>query len=187
MKRKLSILLAATMLCAMTISASAAPQCPDRVVPGELENNAVLGAEWVEHDTFIPVSTGVGDVKQGKDDVTGMTAVITHVNPIYTGTAMKIADKLGANIVGAFHITLPTGISEAGVTFDVKEGFTMPANPVFISLHGKVFCTPKRIVKINDRKFVMVFNASDTDFYMLDGGSLGLDSHTSYKDFFQGQ
>ncbi len=113
-----------------------------------------------------------------------MTAVITHVNPVYTGTAQKIAAKLGSNIVGAFHITLPTGISEAGVTFDVKEGFTMPENPVFISLHGKVFCTPKKIIKVNDRKFVMIFNASDQDFYMLDGGALGLDQHTTYKDFF---
>ena len=70
------------------------------------------------------------------------------------------------------------------ITFDVKEGFTMPENPVFISLHGKVFCTPKRIIRINDRKFVMVFNASDQDFYMLDGGALELDQHTTYRDFF---
>ncbi|WP_026510083.1 MULTISPECIES: hypothetical protein [unclassified Butyrivibrio] len=187
MRKILSVLMATTLFCALTITAGAAPQCPDRIVPGELENNAVLGAEWVESDTFIPVSTGVGDVKRSRDDVTGMTAVITHVNPVYTGTAQKIASKLGANIVGGFHIVLPTGLTEAGVTFDVKEGFTLPENPVFISLHGKVFCTPKMIRRINDRKFVMIFNASDTDFYMLDGGSLALDQHTSYRDFFQNQ
>ncbi len=187
MRKIISAILATTLFCALTISASAAPQCPDRIVPGELENNAVLGAEWVESDTFIPVSTGVGGVKQSKDDVTGMTAVITHVNPVYTGTAQKIAAKLGSNIVGAFHITLPTGISEAGVTFDVKEGFTMPENPVFISLHGKGFCTPLGYKKINDSKFVLIFNASDTDFYILDGGSLGDDTHQTYKDFFTGQ
>ena len=113
MKRKFAVLVAATMLCAMSISVSAAPSAPDNIVPGEYGNNAVLGAKWVEADTFIPVSTGVGGVKQGADDVTGMTADIFHVNPIYTGTAQKIADKLGANIVGAFHVVLPTGITDA--------------------------------------------------------------------------
>ncbi len=186
MRKFISVLMATTLFCALTISVSAAPQCPDSIVPGEYENNAVLGAEYVEADTFIPVSTGIGAVKQGRDDVTGMTAVISHVNPVYTKTAEKIASKLGANVVGAFNITLPAGISEAGVTFDVKEGFTMPENPVFISLHGKVFCTPKRIVRINDRKFVMVFNASDTDFYILDSGALELDQHITYRDFFSG-
>jgi hypothetical protein len=186
MRKIISAILATTLFCALTISASAAPLSPDKIVPGELENNAVLGAEMVETDTFIPVSTGVGGVKRDADEVTGMTAVITHVNPVYTGTAQKIASKLGANVIGAFHVTLPCGVKDAGVTFDVKEGFTMPENPVFISLHGKVFCTPKKIIKVNDRKFVMVFNASDRDFYMLDGGALELDQHTSYRDFFGG-
>ncbi|WP_029322418.1 hypothetical protein [Butyrivibrio sp. AE3004] len=187
MKRKLSVLVAATMLCAMTISASAAPQCPDRIVPGELENNAVLGAEFVEADTFVPISTGVGEVKSSPDDVNGMTAVITHVNPVYTGTAQKIADKLGSNIVGAFHIQLPVGIKETGVVFDIKEGYTMPANPVFVALHGKEFCTPKGYKQLNDRQFIVVFNSSDTDFYILDGGALGDDQHLTYKEFFTGQ
>ncbi|WP_026526105.1 hypothetical protein [Butyrivibrio sp. VCD2006] len=184
MKKIISVILATTLFCALTISASAAPLSPDKIVPGELENNAVLGAEMVETDTFIPVSTGVGGVKRDADEVTGMTAVITHVNPVYTGTAQKIASKLGANVVGAFHVTLPCGVRDAGVTFDIKEGFTMPENPVFISLHGKAFCTPKGIIKLNDRQIVVVFNASDRDFYMLDGGALEFDQHITYRDFF---
>lgn len=171
----------------MTISVSAAPQCPERIVPGEIENNAVIGAEWIEMDTFVPVATGVGGVKQGKDDVTNMTAVITHVNPVYTGTALKIADKLGANVVSAFHIETPTGLTQCGVTFNVKEGYTLPENPVFISLHGKEFGTPVGIRRISDSKFVLILNAADTDFYMLDGGSLDMDTHITYREFFSGK
>lgn len=187
MKRRISALMIATMFFVMTVTVSAAPQCPERIVPGELENNAVLGAEWVEMDTFVPVATGVGDLKQSKDDVTHMTAVLTHVNPVYTGTAMKIADKLGANVVSAFHIDTPTGLLQCGVTFNVKEGYTLPENPVFISLHGKEFCTPVKVMRVSDTKLVMVLNAADTDFYMLDGGALEMDTHCSYRDFFSGK
>ena len=187
MKRKIAAIIATTMVLTMSASASAAVQSPDRVVPGEISNNAVLAAEYVEVDTFIPVSTGVGGVKQGRDDVTGMTATLSHVNKVYTSTAKSIASKLGANVVGAFHVTLPAGITKAGVTFDVKEGFTLPENPVFISLHGKAFCTPERIIRISDRKFVIVFNSRDTDFYMLDGGEIELDQHMTYREFFSGK
>ncbi len=184
MKKRLSALLALSMVFAMSLSVSAAPQCPDRIVPGEIENNAVLGAEWVEMNTFVPVSTGVGYVTREAGDVNGMTAIITHVNQIYTGTAMKIGDKLGANVVGAFNVKLPVGVTNARVVFDVKDGFTMPANPTFIALHGKNFRTPISYEKISDKQFAITFNSSETDFYILDGGSLGFDQKTSYKDFF---
>ncbi len=188
MKRKLAAIIATSLVFVMSVSASAAVQSPDRVVPGEISNNAVLAAEFVEVDTFIPVSTGVGQTNAGsKDDPRNFTSIITHVNKVYTPTAKQIAAKLGANVVGAFHVTPPVGLTKVGVEFDVKEGFTLPENPVFISLHGKAFCTPERIIRVSDRKFVIIFNTRDSDFYMLDGGDIELDKHISYREFFSGQ
>ncbi len=185
MKKRLSILLALSMVFAMSLSVSAAPQCPDRIVPGEWENNAVLGAEWVEHDTFVPVSTGIGYVTREAGDVNGMTADITHVDPIYTGTAEKISSKLGGNIVGAFNIKLPVGVTQARVVFDVKDGFSMPASPTIIAMHGENFTTPISYEKVSDKQFAITFNSSDANFYIINGGSLGYNTTTQYADFLK--
>ncbi len=183
MRRILSSLLALTMVCAMSLSANAAVQSPDRIVPGEIENNAVLGGQWLESTTFVPVSTGVGYVTREAGDVNGMTAIITHVNPVFTRKAQGIATKIGGSVVGAFNVRLPVGVTNARVVFDVKDGFTMPANPTFIAVHGETFNTPVSYEKISDKQFAITFYAKDNDFYIINGGSLAYNTTMNTKDY----
>lgn len=185
MRKTLSVALATMMLCAMTISAAAAPQVPDRICPGEIENNGVLGAQWVEHDTFVPVSTGVGNVYVVDGVETGMTAIINHVDPLYTRGAEAIGAKIGGKIVGAFDVKLPALISGAKVVFNVKDGYNMPANIVVVSMHGTKFNAPA-VTKINDRQICIDLDASDNHLYIFDGGNLAAGSDIAYKDFLDG-
>ncbi|WP_026529280.1 hypothetical protein [Butyrivibrio sp. VCD2006] len=181
MKRMISLTLAAVMFCAMTLSVSAAPMAPGRVIPGEWRNNAVLSGLWLETDDFVPVSSGVGDVIIPEQAKSGMTAVIHHVDPHYTGTIQDIADKHGGKIVSAFNVRIPALIPSAKVVLHVKDGFDMPSDIIAVSAHGEKFNT-LAVEKVNDRQIAINVNASDRNIYLVQGGSLAAGTEETYKD-----
>ncbi|WP_029231669.1 hypothetical protein [Butyrivibrio sp. VCB2006] len=181
MKKFLSLALATIMFCAMTVSVCAAPTAPDRIVQGEIRNNAVLGGMWLEHDTFIPISTGKGDVYVTRDVKTGMTANIFHIFPTYSKTAMKLAANHGGNVVCAFDVRLPAGVTEAFVSFDVKEGYSLPENMSVVSMHGTYYNAPE-FVKVNDRLFGIKLKASDDHIIIIDSADISAGTQETYKE-----
>ena len=179
MKRMLSLALAAIMFCAMTVSVSAAPQLPDRICPGEVENNGVLGGMWLESDTFVPVSTGVGDLIVPENEQNGMTAVIEHVDPLFTKTAMNIATVKGGTVIGAVEVNIPALIPTAKVILHIKDGYDMPDNISAACLHGTKF-HGLAVEKINDRQVAITVDRGDTHVYIFEGASIPAGAEEDY-------
>ena len=183
MKKILSLGLATVMFFAMTLCVSAETITPERIIEGEVNNNAVVGGQWLESSTFLPVSSGIGDVYVDGSNANGMTAILHHVNPDYNIVATKIAEKNGANVVDAFTVRLPALVFNARVVFNVKEGYTVPQNLTAIATSGDSF-TVLPIERISDSQYAITIESTQRSIFVLDGGSYAPGSVITYSDVF---